>query len=244
MNELLAGETANVPPGTDIVPAEALTLDPVTWRQAGTLVGDGSGSMTLQLAEEDDSAGLPARTKGAAVDAAVKGFFAQMETSSVKSNFAFGSVAFDDKVTNEEAPEPLDKIDHLGRSFDPTAHSVTGGTSIYAGLEAAYELSREWLDAQQGSLPVTAVIAVLTDGECSNPQRTIEVAERIKKEEPRIGIAAGMFATKGSGTPGASLLQAIVTEPRLYAVIYSADQLRAWFHASLTGTGIAARNAE
>lgn len=244
MNELLAGETANVPPGPEDAAAEPLTIDPASWKQTGILVGDGSGSMTLPLAEEDDSAGLPARTKGAAVDAAVKGFFAQMETSSVRSNFAFGSVAFDDKTTNEEAPEPLAEIDHLGRSFDPTTHSVTGGTSIYAGLEAAYQMSREWLDAQPGRLPVTAVIAVLTDGECSNPQRTMEVAERIKREEPRVSIAAGMFATKGSGTPGAPLLQAIATEPRLYAVVYSADQLRAWFHASLTGTGIAAGNAE
>lgn len=244
MDEMLIGATGATPPSTDIVPAGALTLDPITWRQAAILVGDGSRSMTLELAEQDDSAGLPARTKGAAVDAAVKGCFAQMETSSVKSNFAFGSVAFDTKATHEQAPEPLVQIDHVGRSFDPTAHSVTGGTAIYAGLETAYRLSRNWLDEQQGSLPVTVVIAVLTDGECSDPQRTIEVAERIKKEEPRISIAAGMFATKGSGTPGVALLQAIVTEPRLYAVVYSADQLRAWFHASLTGTGIAAENAE
>jgi hypothetical protein len=244
MDELLAGENAGVRPSTDLVPVAPLTLDPVTWRQVGCLVCDGSGSMTLELAEEDDSLGLPARTKGGAVDAALKGFFAQMESSRVKSNFAIGSIAFDDNVTHEQAPEPLTEIDHLGRSFDPTVHSVTGGTAIYAGMEAAYRMCRDWLAAQEGSLPATAVLAVLTDGECSDPERTIELAERIKREEPRISIAAGMFATKGGGTPGARLLQAIVTEPRLYAIVYSADQLRAWFHASLTGTGVAARNAE
>lgn len=244
MENLLAGENSQAGPGTDIVPAAPLILEPVTWRQGGTLIGDGSGSMTLELAEADDSVGLPARTKGAAVDAALKGFFAQMQTSSVKANFAFGSVAFDDNVTQEQPLEPLTQIDHVGRSFDPTVHSVTGGTAIYAGLEAGYRLGRAWLDAQPGTLPATVVLAVLSDGECSDPRQTIELAQRIKEEEPRISIAAGMFATKGGGTPGARTLQAIVSEPRLFAVVYSADQLRAWFHASLTGTGIAARNAE
>lgn len=225
-------------------PVGALTLDPVTWKQSGILVLDGSGSMTLPLAEQDESLGLPVRTKGAAVDAAVKGFFAQMETSSVKPNFAFGIVTFDDKATHERAPEPVDDIDHIAESFDPTVHSVTGGTAIFEGLEAAYQLSRAWLATEEGTLPVTSVIAVLTDGECSNPTRTIQLAEQIKAEEPRISIACGMFATKGGGTPGAQLLQAMVTEQRLYAVIYSADQLRAWFHASLTTTGIAAQKAQ
>jgi hypothetical protein len=167
-----------------------------------------------------------------------------MDASSVKPNFSFGLVAFDDRVTHQRAPEPIAGIDYLSQSFDPTAHSVTGGTSIYEGLEAAYGLTRDWLAAEQGTLPVTAVIAVLTDGECSNPARTRDLAERIKAEEPRISIAAGMFATKGQGMPGTQLLQAIVTEPRLYAVIYSSEQLREWFHASLTGTGLAARKAQ
>ncbi len=242
MDEFVVETNAVAEPGTDVVPVAALAVDPVAWKQAGILTADGSPSMTWELAEEDDSAGMPARTKGAALDAATKGFFAQMETSRVKRNFAFGNVAFDGKVSLEEAPVPLDQIDHLGRSFDPTIHSVTGGTAIHAGLEAAYRLSRQWLESQQGSLPVTVVIAVLTDGECGDPQRTLQLAEKIKREEPRISIAAGMFATKGSGTPGAALLQSIVSEPRLYAVIYSADQLRQWFHASLTATGVAARS--
>jgi von Willebrand factor type A domain len=222
--------------------AGALTLDPITWKQSGILVLDGSGSMTLPLAEQDESLGLPVRTKGAAVDAAVKGFFAQMETSRAKSNFAFGIVTFEDKVTHERPPEPITGINHISESFDPTDYCVTGGTAIYEGLEAGYRLSRDWLAAEEGTLPVTSVIAVLTDGECSNPTRTFQLAERIKSEEPRISIACGMFATKGAGTPGTQLLQAMVTEPRLYAVIYSADQLREWFHASLTGTGVAAKN--
>ena len=222
---------------------ELLTFDPVAWKQLGILVLDGSPSMTEGFADADDPNGNFSRTKAAAVDAAVKQFLAMLAVSSKRANFSIATVSFNDRVTHERKPTRIGDINHVNESFDPTAHGAGGGTAIFAGMETAYEIAQKWLVESSGSVPTSVVIAVLTDGECGDPTRTIQLAQRIKSEEPRIGIAAGMFATKGRGTPGTQLLQAIVTKPELYAVVYSAAQLRDWFNASITATVNSAQSA-
>ena len=79
------------------------------------------------------------------------------------------------------------------------------------------------------------VILALTDGECANPERTIQIADSIK-QDPRIVIAAAYFATKGTtNSAGPNLLRQICSDPaRYYKTVYDAETLRRFFEASMT----------
>jgi len=47
-------------------------------------------------------------------------------------------------------------------------------------------------------------------------------------------IAAAFFATKGDPSTGASFLQELASSANLYSTVYNAEQLRKFFHDSVT----------
>src|SRR5690349_633898 len=91
------------------------------WNQVGVFVGDGSQSMTLPFADEDESLGdlLAARTKAAAVDTATREVLNRLKASRKAANFSIGFVYFNSSVTEER--EPVDVLSIATTdSFDPT----------------------------------------------------------------------------------------------------------------------------
>lgn len=219
-------------------PLTEVPFAPPAWRQLGVLVNDGSESMTWDLDEPDASLeGMPARTKAAAVDVAVRELLNRMKTGRKATNFSFSFITFNDKVTEERPPQELLSISTTA-SYDPTANG-TGGTAIATGLDAAGRIVEDFMRGDDGlDVPSSAVVVVLSDGEDGDQGRTMAVAQRLR-ELPNTVVAACLFATKGGSSSGARLLQGIVSEPRLYQTVYSAEQLREFFHASITTTVLA-----
>lgn len=221
---------------------ERLDLDEIpissrAWNQLGIFVGDGSQSMTLPFAEEDDSLTglLPVRTKAAAVESATKDVLNLLKASRKAANFTMGFVYFNSAVTDERPPKDVVDIATTD-SYDPTARGI-GGTRIHAGLEAATRMIEAYVQSVgHGEVPVSAVVIVLSDGEDGAPDQTIAAADRLKAM-PNTELAACLFATKGQPAKGGELLQAIASASHLYQTVYNAQQLRNFFHASVTMTG-------
>jgi hypothetical protein len=203
------------------------------WTQLGVAVIDGSLSMTWQFDEPDGESALPSRSKAQAVDSVLGAFISLMTDSRSAAAFKFGFISFNDSVT--ETRDPIAVLDvSPSASYDPTAPG-TGGTAIYTGLEAAARMVEHFMSAEQTrDVPTSAVVALLSDGEeQSDPARTVEAAQRLR-ELPNTQIATGLFATKGQVPGGERLLQTIASAPNLYKRIYNADQLRSFFHDSMT----------
>jgi hypothetical protein len=198
-----------------------------SFRQLGILVLDASGSM---LDDCDSGSGL---TKAQEVDFAVRELITRFKVSRKAPNFSFALVTFHDSVSFVGPPAPLSDLDDSA-SFDPTA-SGTGGTFVGAGLEAAGEVARTFLADTSSGLPSSAVILLMSDGECGNPTRTQQVADAIRSDGD-ISVAAAYLASKGGGTgQGPALLRSIASDPvSLYKTVYDAETLRSFFTASLT----------
>ena len=225
---------------SDVVLLDEAPLAPPSWKQLGVLVMDGSVSMTWDLAEPDTSmeSALPARTKAAAVDIAVRDLLNRLAAGSKAANFHFGFVSFNDHVTSKRSPQELLSIS-TADNFDPTA-AGTGGTEISTGIEAATQLVETFLrDGGGDDVPVSAIVLVMSDGEDASPAKTLAAAQRLK-EIPNAQLAACLFATKGRTASGAQLLQSIVSAPHYYQTVFTAEQLRDFFHASMTMAAIAA----
>jgi len=214
-----------------------LSEDPIsarTWNQVGIFVGDGSQSMTLPFAEPDNPLAdfLPTRTKAAAVETATREVINLLKVSRKAANFTLGFIYFHSDVTEERPPQDVLKI-ATADSFDPTAKG-TGGTRIHTGLDAAVRMIETYMRSQEhGDVPVSAVVVILSDGEDGQPEKTIAAAQRLKAL-PNTDVAACLFATKGEPAAGGELLQALASSPRLYQTVYSTQQLRDFFHASVT----------
>jgi uncharacterized protein YegL len=214
----------------------ATPVAPPSWVQLGVLVLDGSTSMTWQLEEQSDEVSelLPPLKKGEAVEVALKGLFNRLKSGNRAANFQFGLVTYNDKVTEERAPRPLLELT-LSESFDPTARG-TGGTHTALGLDAAGRMAEAFLDQHvRSDLPVSVVVLLMSDGEDADPAATLAAATRVR-ELPNTEVAACLFATKGKPPVGDRLLRALVSAPRLYETVYTPEQLRSFFQASLTVT--------
>lgn len=224
---------------SEVVLLDEAPLAPPSWKQLGVLVMDGSVSMTWDLAEPDTSmeSVLPARTKAAAVDIAVRDLLNRLAAGSKAANFHFGFVSFNDHVTSKRSPQELLSIS-TADNFDPTA-AGTGGTEISTGLEAATQIVETFLRGGGDDVPVSAIVLVMSDGEDGSPAKTLAAAQRVK-EIPNAQLAACLFATKGRAASGAQLLQSIVSAPHYYQTVFTAEQLRDFFHASMTMAAIAA----
>ena len=208
---------------------EQLTEVPVasqSFRQAGIGVKDGSVSMTWEIE------GRPGASKSSEVNVAFRDLLSRLKVSRRAPNFSFATVDFHDVVAYHSPMQAIADIDD-NADYDPTSHG-TGGTFYGAGLEHAHTIAQQFLDADS-TIPSSAVLLVLGDGECSQPDRSIQIAETIH-QDPRIVIATAYFATKGSiDTAGPNLLRQISSDPaRYYKTVYDAETLRNFFLASLT----------
>lgn len=199
-----------------------------TWRQAGVIVADGSGSMHDQV-----SGGEFTGTKGEAVGLAVQGLLSRFQVSVKAPNFSFAGVSFDSAVRDQWGPVPATGVD-LTRDYDPT-RGAGGGTAIATGLEVAQAMVTRFLDARVDGLPSSAVVLLLTDGEDSDPEATRKVAARLTAD-PRVRLACAFLATKGAQQTGLGLLQSIASKPtgQYCLSVYDPETLRKFWTASLT----------
>jgi hypothetical protein len=227
-------------PFTDYVESTAIELrdEPVSAasvEQGITLNVDGSASMLDTIAEAGEVlVGMPPRTKAAAATVAAGDTVSRLQASRKASNFSVGFVAFNERVTVSRPIMPVLQVPATD-DFDPTAGG-TGGTCIWAGLEAAYEQILQWRQTRTGTLHVSNVVLTMSDGLCSDPQRTMAAAA-VLKELPDVTLAACLFTAAGEPSQGAQLLQQIASGPRFYKTVFTGEQLREFFLASITLAG-------
>src|SRR6185369_9555984 len=92
--------------------------------------------------------------------------------------------------------------------------------------------------APESGVPHSAVILVMSDGCCSDPARTKQVADRIKSgpNGSRVRICAALFATVGGkDIAGETLLKGITSDPVMgYKTVYDGEALRGFFEKSMS----------
>lgn len=175
-------------------------------RQLGVFVLDGSPSM-LDEVEACDYTG----SKAEAVAAAVGDLVNRIRVSSRARSTSVGGVSFAGRVTGRWGPVPLGDFDPAADQ-DPTRHGGTG-TSLAAGLlEAESQIRRFFAAPDATRRPSSAVVLLLTDGECETPDATRAVAARLR-DDARVKVACALFATKGRTPHGRRLLQEICSPP-------------------------------
>jgi hypothetical protein len=167
----------NLPPNRPGRSVESNT--PRKFHQLGIFVLDGSRSMYEKLPDES--------IKKDAVKRSMEEVLEIFRKSNKSNYYSFAVIDFGTETTLKLPVTELVDISH-SLNFDPTPlHG--GGTNIYAGLEHAHEIAKSFLAQEKsGDVPHTVRIVVLTDGECSDPMRTIQIANRIKADDPSIKI--------------------------------------------------------
>ncbi len=177
----------------------------VTAEQGIVIDADGSASMGDTIRESGELlAGMPARTKAAAATVAIGDAVARLQASRKARNFSVGYIAFNERVTVNRPIQPVLDLPATD-DYDPT-QAGTGGTCIWAGLETAYDQIVQWRQTRSGTLHVSNVVLTMSDGLCSNPERTLSAAARLK-ELPDVTLAACLFTGVGDpaqGSPAAA----------------------------------------
>jgi uncharacterized protein YegL len=201
---------------------------PKTWEQLGILVLDGSGSMSGQTSGNI--------TKAQAVDSAVREMFSRFKSSRSAGNFAFAIVTFGDSANGDRMRITQATNLDENASYDPTpGHG--GGTYIGSGLSEAKRIAEDFLSGQtQGGLSRDAVILVMTDGMCGDPDRTLEIAKEIKQNS-KIRICSTLFSQLDERDVAApqQLLRKMATDPVAgYKTVYDGQALRDFFTASMS----------
>jgi von Willebrand factor type A domain len=213
-------------------------IAPQAWYQLGVIVIDGSGSMTLPYAgdEEVGLGGGAVRTKAEATEGALKSFVTRMQRSHNAPNFGLSFVFFNDSVTHERKPAVVPELDP-NASYDSTAYGI-GGTAIHSGLDAAASIIETFMhEGAALEVPLSAVVVLMSDGEDrDDPIKTAASAKRIKGL-PKTKLTSCLFATQGQPAVGESLLQEVASAPEFYQRAYSTEQLRKFFEASMTTVG-------
>jgi uncharacterized protein YegL len=200
---------------------------PRQFAQLVLLVLDGSGSMSEQAVGNI--------SKAQATNGAVRDLLTRLKVSRVAQNFVGGVVTFDNTVRERLVPTPMNVIND-NDNYDPlVGHG--GGTSICAALEQAERIVRRFLaQAPTEGIPHSAVILLMSDGCCSEPDKTRAVAQRIKSGEDgaRITLACTLFATVGKvDRSGEQLLKDVATDPvRYFKTVYDGETLRNFLLAS------------
>jgi uncharacterized protein YegL len=211
---------------------------PQAWYQLGVMVIDGSGSMTLPYAgdEEVGLGGGAVRSKAEATDDALRSFVGRMQKSHNAPNFGLSFVFFNNTVTHQRDPKLVPELD-LDVSYNPTSYGI-GGTAIHSGLDAAVSIIETFMrEGTALEVPLSAVVVLMSDGEeRDDPVKTAASADRLKKL-PRTKLTSCLFATKGQPAVGETLLQDVASAPEFYQRAYSDEQLRSFFEASLTTVG-------
>jgi len=131
------------------------------------------------------------------------------------ANFQFAFVSFHHRCSKVRPPRPVLEIPPTD-SCEPTANG-TGGTAIFTGQEAAEEVVVRFMeDDRRAEVPISTVVAVLSDGEEGHDAaRTVQVAARLRAI-PNTLIATGLFATEGQPPVGDELLRSLASRPDLY----------------------------
>jgi len=203
---------------------------PKQFSQLGVLVVDGSGSMTEQSVGNI--------TKAQATNNSIRELFTRFKASRVAKNFTFAVVTFDESSTVVLPPTDVGpSLDDNGDYNPLNGHG--GGTRIYTALEEAENVVNSFLGkAPTGGVPHSAIILVMSDGCCSNPAQTKQIADRIKTgpNGSLVKICSTLFATIGSkDAAGEALLREIASDPVMgYKTVYDGETLRSFFEKSIS----------
>ncbi len=203
---------------------------PRQFAQLGVLVVDGSGSMT-----EPATGNI---SKAQATNNAIREMFTRFKASRVAKNFSFAMVAFDNTASVRLTPTDVGPALDDNADYNPL-NGHGGGTCIYLALDEAERLANDFIArAPAGGVPHSAVILVMSDGNCGDPPATMSSAKRIKNgpNASRVRICSTLFARVGNkDAAGEALLKDIATDPVMgYKTVYDGDTLRSFFESSIS----------
>lgn len=203
-------------------------VTPQQFHQLGVLVEDFSGST------RDPAPGNV--TKADAINMATRQLFTRFKSSQVAANFSFAMITYDHRAKVQFGPTPASSIDDNADYNRLAEHGQ--GTRIDLALEQASKIANEFLEnAPDEGVPHSAVILIMSDGLCSEPVRTRQIAREIKNSShsSRIQICAALFASAGSPDPaGEALMRDIASDPVMgFKTVYDAETLRNFFMASM-----------
>jgi len=201
--------------------------------QLGIFLLDGSGSMdevgdhNLSLAEN--------------VNNTFKDFMTLFQTSSIEHEFQIAVINFDYEATVRVPITALTDFD-VYADYNPRDRSKDyPGTNIGLGLLKAQEIIDEYFaQPNPDGYPRSVVIAILSDGMCQHPERTISMSDELKHNTD-ITISCGLFIRKEDMSRAETIetqnfLMQIKSETGAYGKILNCEQLRKFFNASMSAS--------
>lgn len=199
-----------------------------TFEQLGILVLDGSGSMEEQTAQHI--------SKADAVTGAVNDLFSRFKASSIKNNFSFAIVNYDHRSVIKMQPTPVKDIDDHG-DYNPM-EGLGGATYISEGLKDAKKIAEKFLSqSQEGGVPKSVVVMIMTDGVDMTQPETVSVANALKQMD-KVKVAGCFFETLGADANAmqecADYIKGLCSTPMDFSSVSSADTLRTFFIASMS----------
>lgn len=223
----------------DFVPENAMPPGSIsetrTFHQLGVFILDGSASMR--------GAARGGLTKAQAVNSAVRETLTRLKISRRVDNFSLAVVTHDTEAKVHTAPTPARDVDDNG-DYDPLdGHGKA--TRIAAGMREALQLVDAHLNAeQQGGVPHSAIVIVMSDGEDHGPAQTLALVEPVKQRSDgnRVTFATVLFAGVGEDTGGAAdHLRRVASDPvKHFKTVYDQETLRNFFISSIsTSSGVA-----
>jgi uncharacterized protein YegL len=200
-----------------------------TFHQLGILILDGSGSMA--------TIGDGNRAIADNVNQAVREFLGYFKGSSIANNFSIAVITFDNNSKIHTPITELTKIDDFADYNPMSGHG--GGTYIGGALQTAEQLAIEFLKSPEStSIPYDVRFIVMSDSGCQLPEKTKEVAEKIKQND-RIMICSSLFADRNKVgdldvKEAKTVLADIASASNLYKTAYGENDLRQFFISSMS----------
>jgi len=203
---------------------------PVTWKQLGVFVLDGSGSMDLD-------AEMGNVKKADALNMAVRETFTKFRESRKAKGFYFSIVYFGGDAKEGMPLTNATDLDIYG-DYNPLLKVNGESTRIGLGLDKAKEIVTEFFGREvAGGPPHSAVIVILSDG-MSEVEHTKQIANELKAmfNKDKFTLCATLLEGKeyGTGTPefdaAKSLLMEIVSHPtECFSVTCNKNTIRDFF---------------
>ena len=199
-----------------------------TFNQLGILVLDGSGSMEEQTAQHV--------SKADAVTLAVNDLFSRFKASSMRKNFTFAIVNYDHRSVVKMQPTPVKDIDDHG-DYNPM-EGLGGATYISEGLKEAKKIAEDFLSkSQEGGVPMSVVVVIMTDGVDMTQPETTSMANTLKQMD-KVKVCGCFFETLGADAKAmkeaADYIKGLCSTPQDFSMVSSADMLRTFFVASMS----------